>query len=69
MVKTSVLFDAREFECLKQTFDGRELLRQRGINIEEVDPELQFLASMLRDEREREFAEWSADLDAEFYGA
>ena len=53
----------------KQTFEGREELRVQGWVIEESDPELAQYAKWLADERSREYAEWSAEMDAEYYGA
>lgn len=54
---------------LKETFEGREELRERGWLIEETDPELALHAAWLKAERDREYAEWAADQDAIYYGA
>lgn len=59
------IFDV--MESMKATFQGREELRERGWVIEEEDPTLAGYAKWLADEREREFAEWSAELDAGHY--
>ena len=53
---------------LKETFEGREQLREQGWIIEETDPELAQQAQWLAQEREREQAEAMADLDATYYG-
>ena len=53
---------------LKQTFKGREQLREQGWIIEEPDAELAQQARWLAQEREREQAEAMADLDATYYG-
>ena len=53
---------------MKETFEGREELRERGWIIEETDPELAQQAAWLKQERDREYAEWSASLDAAAYG-
>jgi hypothetical protein len=43
---------------VKETFAGREELRQQGWIVEETDPELARQAKWLADERQREYAEW-----------
>lgn len=43
---------------VKETFAGREELRQQGWIIEETDPELARQAKWLADERQREYDEW-----------
>ena len=53
---------------LKQTFAGREQLREQGWIIEETDPELAQQARWLAQERERKLAEEMADFDATYYG-
>jgi hypothetical protein len=53
---------------LKETFEGREQLREQGWIIEEPDPELAQQAVWLAQEREREQAEAMADSDATYYG-
>jgi pyridoxine/pyridoxamine 5'-phosphate oxidase len=53
---------------MKETFEGREQLREQGWIIEETDPELAQQAVWLAQEREREQAEAMADLDATYYG-
>jgi hypothetical protein len=53
---------------LKETFEGREQLREKGWIIEETDTELAQHAEWLAQEREREQAEAMADLDATYYG-
>ena len=53
---------------LKETFDGREQLREQGWIIEETDPELAQHARWLAQERERKLAEEMADFDASYYG-
>jgi len=55
-------------DSMKATFAGREELRQRGWVVEEADPELAAQAHWLQQERDREYAEWCADLDAKTYG-
>jgi hypothetical protein len=57
-----------QMDQLKQTFDGREQLREQGWIIEETDPELAQQAQWLAQEREREQAEAMAELDAMYYG-
>jgi hypothetical protein len=53
---------------LKETFEGREHLREQGWIIEEPDAELAQQATWLAQEREREQAEAMADSDATYYG-
>jgi hypothetical protein len=53
---------------LKETFAGREQLREQGWIIPEVDPELAQQAEWLAQERERVLAEEMADFDAKYYG-
>jgi hypothetical protein len=53
---------------LKQTFEGREQLREQGWIIEEPNAELAQQAQWLSQEREREQAEAMAELDATYYG-
>ena len=55
-------------DMLKETFDGREQLREQGWVIEETDPELAQQAKWLAQERERKLAEEMADFDAKYYG-
>jgi hypothetical protein len=55
-------------DSMKETFSGREELRQNGWVIEETDPELAHQAKWLAQERDREYAEWVADIDAKAYG-
>ena len=57
-----------QMDQLKQTFEGREQLREQGWIIEEPNTELAQQASWLAQEREREQAEAMADLDATYYG-
>ena len=57
-----------QMDLLKQTFEGREQLREQGWIIEETDPELAQQASWLAQEREREQAEAMAESDATYYG-
>jgi len=57
-----------QMDLLKQTFEGREQLREQGWIIEETDVELAQQASWLAQEREREQAEAMAELDATYYG-
>ena len=55
-------------DSMKTTFAGREELRQNGWVVEEEDPELAQQAEWLARERDREYAEWAADIDAKAYG-
>ena len=48
---------------LKETFEGREQLREQGWIIEEVDSELAQHACWLAQERERKLAEEMADFE------
>jgi cephalosporin-C deacetylase-like acetyl esterase len=57
-----------QMDQLKETFEGREQLREQGWIIEEPDPELAQQARWLAQEREREQAEAMAELDATYYG-
>jgi cephalosporin-C deacetylase-like acetyl esterase len=57
-----------QMDLLKQTFEGREQLREQGWIIEEPDAELAQHAEWLALEREREQAEAMAELDATYYG-
>jgi pyridoxine/pyridoxamine 5'-phosphate oxidase len=57
-----------QMDQLKQTFEGREQLREQGWIIEETDVELAQQARWLAQEREREQAEAMAELDATYYG-
>jgi hypothetical protein len=57
-----------QMDHLKQTFEGREQLREQGWIIEEPDAELAQQAVWLAQEREREQAEAMAELDATYYG-
>jgi predicted ATPase len=53
---------------MKETFAGREELRSRGWIIDEPIPELVEQARWLQQERDREYAEAVADIDAEYFG-
>ena len=55
-------------DYLRETFEGREQLREQGWIIEETDAELAQQAQWLAQEREREQAEAMAELDATYYG-
>jgi hypothetical protein len=57
-----------QMDQLKETFEGREQLREQGWIIEETDVELAQQASWLAQEREREQAEAMAESDAMYYG-
>ena len=57
-----------QMDQLKQTFEGREQLREQGWIIEEPNAELAQQAHWLAQEREREQAEIIAELDATYYG-
>ena len=57
-----------QMNLLKQTFEGREQLREQGWIIEEPDAELAQHAEWLAQEREREQAEAMAESDATYYG-
>ena len=57
-----------QMDQLKETFEGREQLREQGWIIEEPDTELSQHAHWLAQEREREQAEKMAELDATYYG-
>lgn len=48
-------------DSLKQTFSGREELRQRGWVVEETDTELAKQAQWLADERKREHDVWNQE--------
>lgn len=55
-------------DSLRDTFEGRESLREQGWHVEETDPELAQRAKWLADERKRELDEQIAELDAKLYG-
>jgi len=55
-------------DMLKETFEGREQLRESGWIIEETDSEMVQQAQWLAQERERKLAEEMADFDATYYG-
>ena len=57
-----------QMDQLKETFEGREQLREQGWIIEEPTAELSQQAHWLDQEREREQAEIMAELDATYYG-
>ena len=57
-----------QMDMLKETFAGREQLREQGWIIEETEPELAQNARWLAEERERKQAEEMADFDASYYG-
>ena len=57
-----------QMDQLKETFDGREQLREQGWIIDETDVALAQQAVWLAQEREREQAEAMADSDATYYG-
>lgn len=57
-----------QMDMLKETFAGREQLREQGWIIEETDSELAQNAQWLAQERERKLAEEMADFDASYYG-
>ena len=57
-----------EFDHLKETFAGREELRERGWVVEETDAQLAQQAAWLKAERDRKFEEEVAALDAKLYG-
>ena len=57
-----------QMNLLKQTFEGREQLREQGWIVEEPDAELAQQAHWLAQERERELAEAMAESDATYYG-
>jgi hypothetical protein len=57
-----------QMDQLKETFEGREQLREQGWIIEEPNAELAQQAHWLAQEREREQAEAMAELDATYYG-
>lgn len=57
-----------QMDQLKETFEGREQLREQGWIIEEPNAELAQHAEWLAQERERKQAEIMADLDATYYG-
>ena len=57
-----------QMEQLKETFKGREHLREQGWIIEEPTAELAQHSEWLAQEREREQAEKMAELDATYYG-
>jgi hypothetical protein len=66
VIQINLLHD--QMDQLKQTFEGREQLREQGWIIEEPNPELAQQAQWLSQEREREQAEAMAELDAMYYG-
>lgn len=49
---------------MRETFAGREELREQGWVIEETDPELAKRAAWLKQERDREYEAWVAAIDA-----
>lgn len=49
---------------MKETFAGREQLRQDGWVVEETDPELAKQAEWLKKERDSEYEAWCAEVDA-----
>lgn len=49
---------------MKETFAGREALREQGWVVEETDPELAKRAVWLKQERDRAYEEWIAEIDA-----
>ena len=51
---------------LKETFSGREELRQRGWVVEETDPELAKQAEWLAAERKRDQDDWNKQYDKDF---
>ena len=57
-----------QMDLLRETFEGREQLREQGWIIEEPEAELAQHAEWLAQEREREQAEAIAELDATYYG-
>jgi hypothetical protein len=57
-----------QMDQLKETFEGREQLREQGWIVEEPNAELAQQARWLAQEREREQAEAMAELDATYYG-
>jgi hypothetical protein len=57
-----------QMDLLKETYEGREQLREQGWIIEETDPELAQQSQWLAQEREREQAEIMAESDATYYG-
>ena len=57
-----------QMDQLKETFEGREQLREQGWIIEEPNAELSQHAEWMAQEREREQAEAMAELDATYYG-
>jgi len=57
-----------QMDQLKETFEGREQLREQGWIVEEPDAELAQHATWLAQERERKQAEAMAELDATYYG-
>jgi hypothetical protein len=57
-----------QMDQLKETFKGREQLREQGWIIEEPNAELAQQAQWLAQEREREQAEAMAESDATYYG-
>jgi cephalosporin-C deacetylase-like acetyl esterase len=56
-----------QMDQLKETFEGREQLREQGWIIKEPDTELAQHARWLAQEREREQAEKMAESDATYY--
>jgi hypothetical protein len=57
-----------QMDQLKETFEGREQLREQGWIVEEPTAELAQQAHWLAQEREREQAEIMAESDATYYG-
>ena len=57
-----------QMDLLKETFEGREQLREQGWIIQEPNAELAQHAHWLAQEREREQAEAMAESDATYYG-
>lgn len=66
VTQINLLHDHMDY--LRETFEGREQLREQGWIIEEPNPELAQQAQWLTQEREREHAEAMAELDAKYYG-
>ena len=55
-----------EMDKMKETFAGREELRQGGWLIEETEPELIAQAKWLSDERAREYSEWVTTMEKNY---
>lgn len=55
-----------EMDKKKETFEGREELREQGWVVEETDPELAKRAKWLADERKRELDDWNNQYDKEY---